>query len=115
MRSLEVCWNIEANCCGAAGAAEGWSLLHSAAAVAGPEEASAAADVVESSLSHHHLLPLLLLEFAGTDDEGQAGEASLLAAAALQDQDPFPAAGLEALTELGFEELGVAFHQMLGY
>lgn len=103
MRSLEVCWKIEANCCGAAGAAEGWSLLHWAAA---------AADVVESSLSHHHLL---LLEFAGTDDEGQAGEASLLAAAALLDQDPFPAARLEALTESGFEELGAAFHQMLGY
>lgn len=104
MRSLEVCWKIEANCCGAAGAAEGWSLLH-----------WAAADVVESSLSHHHHLPLLLLEFAGTDDEGQAGEASLLAAAALLDQDPFPAAGLEALTESGFEELEAAFHQMLGY
>lgn len=107
VRSLEVCWHMEANCCGVVGAAEDWSLLHFAAAVAGPEVASAAVDVVESSLfllPHHHLH---LLEFAGTGDEGDVGEASLQAAAVaavLQDQDPFPAVGLEAWPESGSGE-----------
>lgn len=120
-RSLGVCWYMEANCWGAAGAAGGWSLLllHFAAA-AGPEGASAA-DVGESSSSPQPRC--LRPPSAGIGDEGGAEEvfhlvrASHLAAVAagLRVQDPLLAVGLEAWSESGSGELEVGFHQMWEY
>lgn len=116
-KSLGVCWHMEANCWGAVGAAECWSLLHFAAA--GPEEASAA-DVGESSLSPQPRL--LHLPFAGTGGEGAEEVCHFVrvchlaaVAAGLQVQGPFPAVGLEAWPESGSGVLEVGFHQKLGY
>lgn len=108
-----------ANCWGAAGAVEGWSLYHFVAA-SGPEEASAV-EVGEGSLSPQAHLPHQ--PSAETDDGGGAEEeyrpvlASPLAAVAvgLQVQDPFPAMGLKASPELGSGVLGFGFHQRSGY
>lgn len=114
---------MEANCCGAVGVVEGWSLLHlAAAAAAGPEYASAA-DVGENSLSP---LPRHLhLPSAETGGEGCVEEAchlarashlaAVAAAVGLQFLDPFPVAWLGAWSGWGSGELGVGFPQTLGY
>lgn len=117
-RSLGVDWHMEANCWGAVGAAEGWSLIQFAAA--GPEEASAADVEGNSSSPQPHRLHLPSAGTGGEEDAEKACHpvlASHLAAVAagLQVQSPFPAVGLEAGPELGSEVLVVGFHQKLGY
>lgn len=105
-----------ANCWGAVGAVEGWSLFHFVAG-SGPEEASA----VEGSLSLQAHLPHLPSAETdggeGAEEECRSVLASPPAAAAvgLQVQVPFPAMGLKASPELGSGVLGVGFHQRLGY
>lgn len=118
-RNLEVCWHTETHCCGAAEVAEHWSLGHYAAAAAAAFEKASAADVGESSLSPH--LHQLHLPCAETGGEGGVEEAahseveSHRAAVEQQVLDPCLAVGLEALSELGSEELGAGSLQTLAY
>lgn len=108
-----------ANCWGAAGAVEGWSLFHFVAA-SGPEEASAV-EVGEGSLSPQAHLPHW--PSAETDGGEGAEEAcrSVLAsppaavAVGLQVRVPVPAMGPKTSPELGSGALGVGFHQRSGY